>query len=139
MLSEFLVNLVTPLFISRLLSLSSYHTILVVIGVLLIDVDHLFYFMYSHKITTLRNFIDFIKTDLKKRKPHFYIFHTIEFQIAFLITSYYFFRNNVFYISLGFILNFLIDILTYIKHYKKPSPWLKYFSLIYYIYYNLKD
>ncbi len=137
MLSEFLVNLFTPLIISQVVGLSNYHTILVVFGVFLIDMDHLFYMIYDPKIKTPRNAISFIKIDLKKRNPHFYVFHTIEFLTLFLILSFYFFNNNLFYISVGFVLNFLLDILTYINHYKKPSPWLKYFSLIYYVYYKL--
>jgi len=133
MFLEFLINLITPVAVSLILGFSPSETALVVIGVFLIDIDHLFYMLYDPKIKSVSDGLSFTKREYKKHNPHFYLFHTVEFIIIFLVISFLYFENGLLYIALGFIINFIIDIFTYLIYYKKTDPWLKYLSLFYYL------
>jgi len=134
MLIELLVNFSTPLIISFLMGLSGFSTVILITSVFLYDVDHLLYILYKKKRLQYKEIVEFTKKEYSTHNPHFYTFHTVEFLI--LISFISFLVKNAFLnlILLGFLINFTLDIITYLKIYKSHKPWLKYFSLIYFLY-----
>ena len=132
MLLESIKNLTAPIILSYLLGFSVNQTALVVLGVFLIDLDHLIYIRYCAGIKSPSKAIRWIKEEHKKLDPHLYLFHTIEFLIVLFAMSILVPKNFLFYIAFGFLINVVIDMIGYIFIYKKLEPWIKYYSLIYY-------
>ncbi len=128
LVSEISANLLIPIVISLLLGFNSAQTILLIIGSILIDIDHLFYYFFSKHPKNIKSALQFFKQEFKNHNPHFYIFHNFEV-LFILLTLSYLFGGLMFYLFLGFLVNFIIDIFTYLYFYKSTSPWLRYFSL----------
>jgi len=126
--SEVFINVSVPVAIAMFWRLQLPESFLLVAGSLLIDIDHLFYYLFSKHPKNLPSVIKFFKQEFKSHNPHFYIFHNFEVLFILLTTSYLF-GGFLFYLFLGFLINFVIDIFTYLYFYKSTSPWLKYFSL----------
>ena len=125
---EIFVNVLTPIFISIMLDLDATQAILLITGSILIDIDHLFYYFFSKHPKNIKSAVKFFKQEFKNHNPHFYIFHNFEVLFILLALSYLV-GGMLFYLFLGFLVNFIIDIFTYLYFYKSTSPWLRYFSL----------
>ena len=96
-----------------------------------IDIDHIFYQYFFTKNKSIKKMWKWHNKENAIHRPHFYIFHIIEFLVLFFIFS--FFLNRImFLISIGFVLHFFIDAIMYTKYHKSLS-WLKEFSIIYLI------
>jgi hypothetical protein len=109
--------------------LSPLELFIVGFGGIVIDLDHVIYQYFIAKNKTLKEMFEWHKKENAVHRPHFYIFHMIEFIIAFIIISF-FINRLVFLFALGFGLHFLGDFILYILYYKSLS-WMKYFSLAY--------
>ncbi len=117
--------------IALLFGLSYLEIFLVVFGGILIDIDHLIYWLFYKKIKSLKQGIEFHKKEYALHRPHFYAFHTFEFVILFLFFSY-FINSYLFFISLGFLIHFITDAIYYLYDYKSLKPWAKCISVIYF-------
>src|SRR3990167_2511079 len=126
--SEVFINVSVPVAIAMFWRLQLPESFLLVAGSLLIDIDHLLYYLFSKYPKKIKSAVQFFKQEFKSHTPHLYIFHTFEV-LFILLTLSYLFGGYLFYLFLGFLLNFIIDIFTYLIIYKSFSPWLKYFSL----------
>jgi len=125
---HFLINII----IAILLKLNPIEILLVGLGGVLIDIDHIFYIVFKEKIYSIKKAIKFHKREFKLMKPHFFFFHFIEIIILLLAISY--FTNwYAFLIFFGFLLHWLADALKYIYFYRSFFPWIKYYSLIAYL------
>ncbi|GEM_PF-4139044 len=123
-LLEFAINFITPLGAALLFRFSYAQTILIIAGSFIIDLDHVLY--YLAKYHTYSGMIKFFRHEFRLHRPHLYIFHTFQFLSIALILSYLT-HNSIYYLFLGFLINFVIDIFTYLKIYKSYKPWLPYF------------
>lgn len=124
---HFLINI----FIAFILKFSFLEIFLIGLGGILIDIDHIINLIFVQKIYSIKKMVKFCKENYKKHIPHFYFFHTFESIFLLLIISY-FLNWYFFLIVFGFLLHFILDILTYICFYKSIYPWIKYYSFIYY-------
>ncbi len=124
---HFLINII----IAILLKLSHVEIILVGLGGILIDIDHIFYIIFGEKIYSFKKAVKFHKREFKLMRPHFYFLHFLEIIFVLLIISYYF-NWYFFLIFFGFLLHWIFDALKYIYVYKSFLPWIKYYSLIVY-------
>jgi len=97
---------------------------------ILIDLDHIIYFLIKHK-TNLRNLIKDMKYHRKNMEPELYFFHSPEFNLLLLILSFFNFIFLLFLISN--ILHISLDIIEHLV-YHKNLLWIKKWSFIY----NLK-
>ena len=90
----------------------------------LIDFDHYLCAVKTTKKISLKNVFNHyeklcanqkkeIAAGIKKKFPHFHLFHTIEFHILVGVLS--FFWIEFFYIFIGMIFHSLLDILSFIK------------------------
>jgi hypothetical protein len=113
------------------LGATPHQSLIVGLGGVLIDIDHLIYFIFIAKIRKIGDMWDFHKRENAIHRPHFFIFHMIEFIGLFLIISY-FIDFTLFLIALGFLLHLLTDAVMYLLHHKSFN-WLKKFSLFYII------
>jgi hypothetical protein len=106
---------------------SQHDTIVLALSNILIDSDHLIYFLASQKTLSIKKMADWGKDKYRNHQPFFYIFHTIEF--LSLITFLGIILNNSLLklISTGFALHLLCDSLVYFRYYRSYRPWLKYF------------
>lgn len=128
LLLEILVNVLIPTAIGVFLNLNLTKGLLLISGSILIDIDHLFYYFFSKHPKNIKSASQFFKQEFRNHNPHFYIFHNFEV-LFILLTISYLFGGLLFYLFLGFLVNFVIDIFTYLYFYKSTSPWLRYFSL----------
>jgi len=125
---HFLINII----IAFLLKLNLVEIILVGLGGILIDIDHVFYIIFGEKIYSFKKAVKFHKREFKLMRPHFFFLHFIEIIFILLIISY-FVNWYAFLIFFGFLLHWLADALKYIYVYKSLNPWIKYYSLIFYL------
>jgi len=133
MFLEFLVNFFTPLVLSILLGFPPVGILLTVGGTFLFDADHLVYMFFNPNIKSFKNALDFAKTEYRSHSPHLFIFHTVEFLTISVFLAIVLDNATLKYIVLGFLINFGLDIITYVFYYKSTKPWLKYLSLVSYL------
>ncbi|MFA7707519.1 MAG: hypothetical protein WCX73_01085 [Candidatus Pacearchaeota archaeon] len=119
--------------ISKLLGFEAGEILFIILGSVIIDIDHIFYMVFCMKIKSLKEMIKFHRTNFKTMTPHFYILHFLELSIVLLIFSYITNQNIIFLISFGMLLHWIADAVKYIWFYKSVFPWIKYYSLIVYI------
>ena len=129
------MNILFHFFINILLvlpfKLSLFEILLVGIGGVLIDIDHILFMIFKKKLYSIKDMLKFHRINFKLMTPHFFIFHMVEIILLFMITSY-FLNWHVFLISVGFALHYLMDIIKYLWVYKSFKPWISYFSIITY-------
>jgi len=89
---------------------------------ILIDFDHILYYAKN-------NFKTF-RADFKNKTPHLYIFHTLEFILLLIALSL--FSEIFIFILIGCFFHISLDILIYLKKYKRKFFWLRYLSIISY-------
>ena len=99
------------------------------LGGIFIDIDHIIYQYFIVKNKTIKEMWAWHKKENAIHHPHFYIFHQIELIIIFTIVSFYL-NRFLFIFSLGFFLHFIEDSIMYFSYYRNLS-WLKHFSVIY--------
>lgn len=126
-LSHFILNILV------MLPFSLNPTELLVVGIagVIIDIDHLFYFLFVEKKWHPKDMWSWYKKENAVHRPHFYMFHMVEFILIFMIVSF-FINRYLFLVSIGFALHFLEDAIVYII-YHKNLEWIKSFSLFYYL------
>ncbi len=94
----------------------SWKVLFILVGGVLIDIDHYFWCIFKHKNL---NFVDCyrfhsvenIKNNYKDITGDTLIFHTIEFLIASIILSFYFKFMLIF--TIGVLLHYFLDLLHY--------------------------
>lgn len=126
-LIHFLINIL----IAFLFRLSLIEILLVGLGGVLIDIDHIFYMLFGQKIYSIKKAWKFHKKEFKAMRPHLYIFHFIEI-ILIIMLIFYHINQYIFLIFFGFLLHWIFDAVKYIYHYKSLKPWIKYYSLVIY-------
>ncbi|MFA4960874.1 MAG: hypothetical protein WC548_04400 [Candidatus Pacearchaeota archaeon] len=110
-----------------ILNLNRLEIFALVIGGIIIDIDHIVY-MVSRKIYTPKEMLKFHIQESKIMRPHFYFMHFIE-PILLLMIIFYFVNILMFYFFLGFLFHWIFDAISYIYFYKSSWPWIKYYSL----------
>lgn len=125
-LLHFLINI----FLAYLVNLGPADILLVGLGGILIDIDHIIYLIFISKSFSIKKMLLLHNKNYKSHSPGFYIFHTIEFIVLFIIIGY-FMSNWIFLIAVGFLLHWIVDALDYLFFYRSLYPWIKYHSLAY--------
>lgn len=102
----------------------------------LIDLDHLPYFIYKLKTVDFSRILKYSNQDYASDTPHFYPLHTIDFFIAFGIVLYL--RNFDLTLTLLFLAGLFHWILDSARHYiiHRNFSWLRYYSAIYHLFRN---
>jgi len=118
--------------IGFLMQLSMFEILLIILGGILIDLDHLLYIVCGEKINSLKKAWKFHKKEYKLMRPHLFIFHFLEPIIIFSLV-FYFVEWHIFLVFFGFFLHWITDAIKYLCYYKSFFPWLKYYSLIFYL------
>lgn len=118
-----IINLTAGLLLNLTLPLEFpiYGVWLIVLSGILIDLDHLFYYGFNLKK---------LKQDFKKKNPHFYPLHTIEFVLILCCLA--FLSKYMLFVLIGVLMHFIADILTCL--YYKNYEWIRYRSFVYLLY-----
>jgi len=95
---------------------------LFILFTIIIDIDHIPYFLIKYKKQNLKQIIKIWKNHYKKKLPGFYIFHSPEFNTLILVLSFF---NHI--ILLLFISNLIHITLDLAVQSKFPKEW----SIIY--------
>lgn len=100
----------------------------VMVGGVLIDVDHLFYFAFKHKTLSPKAWASIGKKMRSKMLPGLYVFHSPEFNVLLLLFAS---LNPI--ILIIFMSNLIHLTLDIIEHYKyhKNFLWIKHWSIVY--------
>lgn len=118
----------THLLISIILSIVFFpvfsgFSFLILIGGVLIDIDHyLLYILNKKDLNLKRAYLFFRKKQRKKFKNEIYVFHTIEFITLMLIVSKY--SINILLITIGLISHLILDWINEIKQQKRKRLFL---------------
>lgn len=136
MLHEFILNIGTPVIVGLIFSLSAQQTILLTVGSLLVDIDHILHCLY--KGVGWKEMKKYLQAEFTLHRPHIYIFHVLEVLAILIVTSYFFFPSLV-YLFFGFALNVSIDIGTYLIRHRSFSPWGRFFLGSYNMIYLMKQ
>lgn len=99
--------------------------LLIILGGVLVDIDHYLYYVVKFKDYNLKKAIKFyrkitLKKDVKLYGEVIRIFHTIEFLIVVLIGA--FFSKYLLLIAIGSCIHVLMDISAEIKIFKHLTP-----------------
>jgi len=97
-------------------------------GGILIDVDHLFFFILKHKTVNPKRLILIGKKMRSKMQPGLYVFHSPEFNVALFLIS--FFSPLVLIIFLSNLTHIILDVIEHYK-YHKNFLWIRSWSIIY--------
>jgi type III secretory pathway component EscU len=103
--------------------------LLITVGSILPDIDHILYMVFGEKITSFKGMVKFHKENFKTMTPHLSVFHFLELIIVLMIV-FYFVNKPAFLISIGMALHWGLDAIKYLWFYKSFLPWIKYYSLI---------
>ena len=126
------IHFVMNILIAFFLKFNLNEILLIGLGGILIDLDHLFYWFVIKKESSLKKWWTFHKSNFKSLTPHLYLLHFIEVIILFMIISYYV-NWYLFLISFGFLLHYLFDVAKYLWVGKSLSQWEEYYSLIFFL------
>ena len=126
-------NLVVFIPLLLFLKIFSFELILLILawGVL-IDLDHLPYFIYKLRTINFSEIMKYANKEYKLDRPHFYPFHTIDFFIVFSLVLYL--QNFDITLTLLFLTGLFHWALDSSRHYiiHRNFSWLRYYSAIYY-------
>lgn len=102
--------------------------IFMVVGGILIDIDHLLFLTFKHKTINPKKWILIGKKMRSKMQPGLYIFHSPEFNILLLLLSLF---NEIAWVV--FLSNFVHITLDIVEHYKYHGNfiWMKNWSITY--------
>lgn len=109
-----------------------YYFFIIVAASLLIDFDHLAYYVYTGKpVKNLRYMFNYFAQGYEEHRPHYFLFHNFEFVLILLIIGMF---SKIFaMIAIGVLIHLLLDLAIYIAHYKSFEPWLKTWFLTYWL------
>ncbi len=115
--------------VAVLLNLSIIETVVLVIFGIGIDIDHILRLIFVEKIYHPQKMYKWIRKNEAIHQPFFFIFHTIEFQILFLLFGYLT-NKYIFILALAFFVHFISDAILYIGIFRSFKPWGRYFTAI---------
>ncbi len=121
-------NLIVIVPLKNFLNLSNPYVIFFILWGILIDIDHIFLFIFKYKTLSIQKIWRISEKLRKKMEAKLYIFHSPEINIILLIIS--FFNKLALIIFLSNIIHITLDT---IEHYKahKNFKWFKEWSIIY--------
>lgn len=102
--------------------------IIFIAAAILIDLDHILFFIFKHKTFNPKKWISIGTKMRSKMQPGLHIFHSPEFNILLIIYS--FFNKIALIIMLSNLIHISLDILEHYRYYKNFS-WIKEWSIIY--------
>jgi len=130
------MNLIWHIFINgmvgALIRLNGWEILMLILGGVLIDIDHIGYMFFGAKLRTINAMRNFHVRNFKSMTPHFYVFHFLEVIMVLLMISY-FVNWYLFLVFVGFWLHWVADVLKYLWVYGSFRPWSRYFLLAYYL------
>ncbi len=118
--------------VASMLRLKGIEILLIILGGVLIDIDHLGYMFFGRKLRSVESMVKFHRKNFASMTPHLYVFHFLEVIMVLLMVSY-FINWYLFLIFVGFWLHWVTDVLKYLWIYGSFRPWSKYFLLAYYL------
>ena len=107
------VHLVVSLILAAMLyPVFRWKALIILVGGVLIDIDHYFWYVYKYKKFSLFEcyyyFIDGMQKDkIEKNMGILLVFHTIEFLIAIMLLSFY--SELVLIFTIGVLVHYLLD------------------------------
>ncbi len=114
------------------LRLNGIEILMIILGGVLIDLDHIGYMFFGKKLHSIEEMVRFHKKNFSSMTPHFYVFHFLEVIMILLMVSY-FINWYLFLIFVGFFLHWVSDVLKYLWIYGSFGAWSKYFLLSEYL------
>lgn len=128
-------NLIVFIPLLLFLEIFSFELILLILawGVL-VDLDHLPYFIYKLRTVNFSKILKHANQEYKLDRPHFYPFHTIDFFIVFSIVLYL--KNFDLTLTFLFLTGLFHWTLDSARHYiiHRNFSWLRHYSAIYYFF-----
>ncbi len=107
--------------------------ILVVIAGNILDVDHVPYFLIHFGPFNVQNIKKVLEEDYAGKIPHFYLFHTLEFELVLVIFANIFWTEAwVSWILFSWSFHLLTDLVCYLQYYRSFNPWGKFWVATYY-------
>jgi hypothetical protein len=80
----------------------------------LIDIDHVFYFLYKHRSFSFKKMIRVLKDYHYKIRPNTYVFHSIEFNSIIIVLSFF---NSIFLLLLlSNVIHITLDVIEYYNY-----------------------
>ena len=118
--------------VGALARLSGFEILLIVLGGILMDIDHIGYMFLGVKLRSLKAMQKFHQKNFNSMTPHFYVLHFLEVIMILLMISY-FINWYLFLIFVGFWVHWLADAVKYLYVYGSFKPWSRYFLLSLYL------
>ncbi|MFH1400621.1 MAG: hypothetical protein ABIH41_03815 [Nanoarchaeota archaeon] len=104
--------------------LSWQNMLILLIWTVLIDVDHIFYFLFTKEPKTMRSFVSHMKDNYTTKTQRMYLFHTLEFNLLLL---WFGFTYPVLHlVLLGALTHIPADQVLYMKHHRNVWYLSKY-------------
>jgi hypothetical protein len=127
-LTHLFTNLIIAIPLKYLFNLELNLIIIFILWSILIDIDHIFLFIFKYKTLNLKKIWKISKKLREKMQAELYLFHSPEFNIILLILSVF---NKLALII--FISNLIHISLDTMEHYKahRNFKWFKKWSIIY--------
>jgi hypothetical protein len=123
---HFGINFVTAIPLAHFLGWDSQLTLIFILSGVLIDLDHVFYFLIRYRHHSIKEYPSIIKHKRKHMEPGLYIFHSPEFNLALLICSILNLYARV--ILLSNMIHIILDIFEHYQ-YHHHFRWIKQWSL----------
>lgn len=114
--------------IGLLAGLNIAEAIIIGVGGIIIDLDHLIYGLFSAKKYSPIAFYKWVMKEFRMKRPHFFIFHTVEFVVLALFIGLL--HPILLLLAIGFALHLATDAATYLIKYRSFKPWTRYMSYI---------
>lgn len=121
-------NIVASFFMYYLFALDFNEFILFILCSVLVDIDHLIFFILNYKTINPTKIISIAKKLRKNMEAKFYLFHSPEFNISLLALS--FFSRYAFIILISNLIHIALDIIEH-HAYHKNFLWMREWSVIY--------
>jgi len=112
--------------------LSGLEIMMVILGGILIDIDHVIYMFFGKGLRSVKAMAKFHQKNFASMTPHVYVLHFLEVIMILMMVSY-FINWYLFLIFVGFWLHWVADAIKYLWTYNSFRPWSKYFLLSYYL------
>lgn len=96
---------------------------------LLIDIDHIFYFIYKTRSINPKKIFEKSMEYRKVMRPAPYLFHTIEFNVILIVITLFSQELWLQMIAFGSLIHLLMDVYEHTKYYKSLL-WIKNWSVI---------
>ena len=126
-----LVHLFISILFLTIFKLNLSEVLSISIASLLIDIDHIIYYLYNIKKLKLNHILSKCKREYKLHTPHLYFFHTLEFVLLGL-AIFYFINWYIFLVFYCFLIHILVDLASDSLYHKSILKLLPYYSIISY-------